>query len=597
MKLNPLAWFRREVKQSAAGPAISAFSVGRPVWTKRNYEGFAREAYGINAVAHRCVKLIAQSCASPPWLLYDKGGVEIEEHPLLDLLNKPNPMNGGAQFWEAFYAYLMLAGNSYIEHVQARGKASPELWALRPDRMQVIPGQYGTPQAYRYEVNGRQIDWDVDPRTGRSAVLHVREFNPCDDWYGLSRVEPAAYGVDRHNAAAAHNKALLDNGARPSGALVFKPISAGTGEPSQSAPAEVLKAAEDRLQERYGGPDNAGRPMVLGGNVEWEEMGLSPKDMDFGKNKDDAGRDIATSFGVPHILIVPGEATYNNLREARLWFWEDTVLPLINTGLDALNTWLAPEYDGDLKIAVDLDDIPALEPRREAKRTSVTLLFDKGLLTRDEAREALQYDDWPEDAVGKVDAPVLTAVIESIDKIGVEPAERYLQSTGLYPEGQTIADAVASLPDELTGMDNPEDVAAAMTPQGDGGPSGQEQNDGAEDRPLTAGKALILGWHHEPEPHPAIAHLETIVDNGGKTAAAINDLVKVLEENGRPIVNVEPAVINVAPANIEVHTPPVNVDVKVSKRGDVVKEVTGYDDRGRIIAMTEREIEPEQVEE
>lgn len=487
MKLNPLAWFRREVKQSAAGPAISAFSVGRPVWTKRNYEGFAREAYGINAVAHRCVKLIAQSCASPPWLLSDRGGVEIEEHPLLDLLNKPNPMNGGAQFWEAFYAYLMLAGNSYIEHVQAKGKANPELWALRPDRMQIIPGQYGTPQAYRYEVNGRRIDWDVDPRTGRSDVLHVREFNPCDDWYGLSRVEPAAYGVDRHNAAAAHNKALLDNGARPSGALVFKPISAGTGEPSQSAPAEVLKAAEDRLQDRYGGPDNAGRPMVLGGNVEWEEMGLSPKDMDFGKNKDDAGRDIATSFGVPHILIVPGEATYNNLREARLWFWEDTVLPLINTGLDAMNAWLAPVYGDGLTIAVDLDDIPALEPRREAKRTSVTMLFDKGLLTSDEARAELDYEPWPEDAVGKVDAPVLTAVIESIDKIGVEPAERYLQSTGLYPEGQTIADAVAALPDELTGMDNPEDVAAAMTPSGQAGDAAPPndatpmQNDGSNE--------------------------------------------------------------------------------------------------------------------
>lgn len=108
-------------------------------------------------------------------------------------------------------------------------------------------------------------------------------------------------------------------------------------------------------------------------------------------------------------------------------------------------------------------------------------LFDKGILTRDEARAELDYEPWPEDAVGKVDAPVLTAVIESIDKIGVEPAERYLQSTGLYPEGQTIADAVGALPDDLTGMDNPEDVAAAMPPSGQSNDATTMQNDGSNE--------------------------------------------------------------------------------------------------------------------
>lgn len=472
MKLNPLAWFRRaspriETKASATGPAIAAFTVGRPVWSERNYEAFAKEGYSVNAILHRCVKLIAQNAASPPWLLYGKGDQEIEEHPLLDLLRKPNPTNGGAALFEAFYAYLAIAGNTYLEFVSSAGKQKAELWSLRPDRMQIIPGPYGMPQAYRYEVNGRQVDWQVDPRTGMSPVLHVKEFHPINDWYGLSPVEPAAYGVDRYNAASAHNKALLDNGARPSGALIFEPVKGAADEPAKAAPEEVIAAAKEEMEERHGGPKNAGRPFVFGGNVKWEEMGVNAKDGDFVALSEAAARDICTAMGVPHVLIVPGEATYNNIRDMKLDLWESRILPLIDKTLDALNTWLVPQFGDGMRLTIDYDDVQALEPRRESKRQSTVELFDKGLLTRDEAREALQYDPWPDGQVGKVDAPVLSAVIGAIQQVGVEPAERYLQSTGLYPQGQTVAGAVAALPDELTGP-SAEEIAAAMTPQAGG---------------------------------------------------------------------------------------------------------------------------------
>lgn len=479
MKLNPLEWFRREpswneTKQSAVGGIVSAWTVGRPVWTERDYGALSQEAYVINAIGNRCVRYLAGSAAPVPWLLY-RGKEEVTEHPILDLLRVPGPLTDQASFFEAFYSYLLISGNSYVEAVGPIRGAPKELWPLRPDRMQVIPGPKGLPAGYEYSANGQKYRWDVDRITGRSAILHVKEFHPRNDWYGLGRVDPAAYGIDRHNAAAEHNKALLDNGARPSGALVFEPLKGANGEYTQTASNEVLQAAEQRLNDRHGGPKNAGRPLVLGGLVKWEEMGLSPKDMDFSSNKDDAARDICTSFGVPHILVVPGEATYNNLRDAKLDVWEQTIIPMIERLVGALNGWLAPMYGDDLRLAVDYDAVPALEPRREAKRASVENLFDKGIITRDEARDALQYDPWPENAVAKVDANVLKATIDGITKVGVEPAERYLQETGLYPEGLTIAQAVAALPDDIFDDDNPDDVAAAMTPRG------QPQNDGTED--------------------------------------------------------------------------------------------------------------------
>ncbi len=107
---------RAEAKASAAGPLIAFQSAGRPVWTPRNYAALAREGYAGNAIAYRCIRLIAEASASVPWLLYD-GAAEIDEHPLLSLLARPNRGQAGADFREALSGYLLTAGNAYVEAV------------------------------------------------------------------------------------------------------------------------------------------------------------------------------------------------------------------------------------------------------------------------------------------------------------------------------------------------------------------------------------------------------------------------------------------------------------------------------------------------
>lgn len=456
-----------ETKASAAGGVISFPFVGRPVWTDRDYAALADESYVRNAVAFKCVKLISSSAATASWILSDRRGKEIDNHPLLDLLAKPGPMVGGNELFEALFAYLLIAGNGYLEGVGPDGKPPRELWALRPDRTQVVPGPTAMPAAYEYTANGVRYRWDVDPLTGKGPILHLKEFHPLNDWYGLSRVEPAAYGVDRHNAASAHNKALLDNGARPSGALVFQPVT--VDGKTITAPDPVLKKAEADLASRHGGPGNAGRPFVFGGNVKWEDMSTSPKDMDFQAGKEDAARDICLAFGVPHILVVPGASTYNNVREAKLELWEDTILPLMDRVTDKLNTWLCPQFGDGLKLSVDLDDISALEPRREAKRKSVTDLLDKGVIDDDEAREALQYAPRAPGAVKKIDPQVLSALVSAADKDGVmfEPLFRYVRSVGLVDADVTLEAFAASGVDGLDNANDPELAAGNTAPPTD----------------------------------------------------------------------------------------------------------------------------------
>jgi hypothetical protein len=210
-------------------------------------------------------------------------------------------------------------------------------------------------------------------------------------------------------------------------------------------------------------------------------------DMDFGEGKADAAREICTALGVPHILVVPGAATYNNVREAKLELWEDTVLPLLDQVVDGHNHWLAPRFGDGLMLKPDLDSVSALEPRREIKRNTTTTLYEKGLIDVNEAREALDYGEREPGAVGKVDASVLTALLGAVAQVGISPLIRYMKTVGLFDASMTEADILAEAM-ALAEQGAADEADAALqdpeqdteTPDGDEPPDDQEdENDPA----------------------------------------------------------------------------------------------------------------------
>jgi HK97 family phage portal protein len=292
---------RGEAKASAVGPLIAWEPLGQPVWAPRDYAAFAREGFMQNAIVYRAVRMTAEAAASVPLLLY-RGADEIEAHPLLDLIAQPSPDHTSADFLEAWYGYLLVSGNAYVEAVALSGRLR-ELHVLRPDRMKVIPGLDGWPEAFEYTAAGRSVRFDAEPVSGVRPVLHVRLFHPDNDHYGMSPIEAAARAIDIHNAAGSWNKALLDNAARPSGALVY---AAANG----NLTGEQYARPKTELEDSYQGARNAGRPLLLEGGLDWKPLSLSPKDMDFIEAKHAAAREIALALGVPPMLLgIPGDNT------------------------------------------------------------------------------------------------------------------------------------------------------------------------------------------------------------------------------------------------------------------------------------------------
>jgi len=352
-----------ESKSSATARLIQFDSGGRARWTPRDYTALAREGFAKNAIVHRAVKLVAENAASVTFLLSENGAAH-DRHPLLDLLARPNPRQDGAGFLEAVAAYLLLAGNAYVEAVALEGSVR-ELYALRPDRMRVVPGPDGWAQTYEYTVGGATMRFDQSAPL--PPILHLTLFNPLDDHYGFAPLEAAAVAVDTHNAAAKWNKALLDNAARPSGALVY---AGPEGSVLSDSQFERLKR---ELEDTYQGVKNAGRPLLLEGGLDWKAMSLSPKDMDFMETKHNAAREIALAFGVPPMLLgIPGDNTYANYQEANRVFWRASVLPLASRIGNALAQWLAPAFGAGLRLDVDGDRIDALSADRAALWERVT---------------------------------------------------------------------------------------------------------------------------------------------------------------------------------------------------------------------------------
>lgn len=346
--------------ETKASPLIALQLQGAATWTPRDYGALARQGVMKNAVVYRCVRMIAEGAASVPFLLYE-GAKELESHPLLSLLQQPNPEQSGSQLFERWYAFLQCAGNAYLEALSLRGEVR-ELHVLRPDRMKAVPGPRGVASAYEYTVDGRSTRIARDAETGFLPVLHATLFHPLDDRYGFSPIEAAAVAIDVHNAGANWTKALLDNAARPSGALVYK---GPDGAPGLSE--EQFTRLKRELENAYQGAANAGRPMVLEGGLDWRAMSYSPADLDFASTRDVAAREIALAFGVPPMLLgIPGDNTYSNYREANLAFWRQTVLPLVARTAASLTRWLAPRFGEALRVSYDADAVDALAVERES---------------------------------------------------------------------------------------------------------------------------------------------------------------------------------------------------------------------------------------
>jgi len=334
---------RKAAVRAAPPPWLGGWSGTSP---PRSYEAQVRAGFIANPVVSRAVRIVADGIAGAPVVSTPTG------HPALALFGRDGAV------LETITANLMLHGNAYVEVALGAAGLPVALYPLRPERISVEADAGGWPTTYLYRAGSSLTRYPAETRGDRAGLIHLKGYHPLDDHYGLGCLGACAAAVEVHNGAARWNQALLDNAARPSGALVYDP---GDGSTLSAAQFARLK---DQMGEQYSGAANAGRPMLLDGGMKWQPLSLTPAEMDFVRVRDNAAREIALAFGVPPMLLgLSGDATYANYREANIALWRLTLLPLAAKILGGCSRALQAWWP-DLHLDLDRDAVPALASDR-----------------------------------------------------------------------------------------------------------------------------------------------------------------------------------------------------------------------------------------
>lgn len=334
-----------------------------------------------NPCVRRSVNLIASSVASLKFKLCFKGD-SVFSGAVFDLFNNPNYRETWSSFVESVITNWIIYGNSYLMFSKVNG--SFQINSLKPDRVSVIPGEFGIPKGFEYSVDNKTLTFDNDGQL--PYIGHFKNFNPKDDWYGLSLLDSVQASASLHQAITTHNYSLVQNGGRPSGVAVLK---------NRSAPLSKMDKEKlmDAFSKDYQGPNNAGKVIFMENHdFDWKCLGSSPSDMDFVSAKNLAAREISEALGVPAMLIggvgVNGEASKANFKEVINRFNEATIIPLAERFFAFINSWLLDKIFPGYKLTLDLESFLPLYD----KRISLWEKVDKAsFLSQEEKREILGF--------------------------------------------------------------------------------------------------------------------------------------------------------------------------------------------------------------
>lgn len=352
-----------------------------PIWSTGKDKQYVTEAYNRIVWVYACVSAISSATSSVPWLLYRKvrGGrlIEIQEHPILTMLNvKTNPYMSSKDFIDYWTTYLAIEGKFYAEYINPNMPTA--MFPLYPHYMYPIPSQNLFIAGYEYRMD-KAINYLPE------EILWSKFNDPLDIYQGLSPIKSLSRTIDTENEAVDWNKSTLQNAGVPAG--VFQ-VTNPSPELSQRLQEEWIK--------RYSGGQNSRKPLILNSDkASYLPLGLSPIDMDFLNQRKVNRIEICSAFGVPSQIVGDPEGqTYSNYGEAQKAFWENTIIAkYLDHIKDKLTQDLLPRYADNLELRYDLSNVQALKENEDMRAKRVSELFKLNLLTRNEARYELDYEE------------------------------------------------------------------------------------------------------------------------------------------------------------------------------------------------------------
>ena len=359
-----------DMKQvQAPGSFMELLTPDKPKWTNWTTAAAVNEGYKASIYVYAAINKKAKAAASVPWHVYrenpDGTYEKLERHPLQMLLDRPNPFTSRNSMIERLIMQLDLAGNSIFHLITVGGRAV-ELWNIPPDQIEPVADR----QEFISEYEFRGIKGQPPQRIPAGEILHAMYIDPGNPYWGISPLQVAARTVDTEVEAVNWNKVSLQNRAVTDGVFSVK-------EPLTESQYNELR---QQVREQHQGAKNARAPWILGAGAEWQQMSLSPADMDFIEGRKLTREEICSIFQVPPPLVgILEKANYNNMQETRRVFWLDTIIPLLDDLKETFNRALLPYFEPGIVLDYDTSAVDALTENVNEKIEAANKLFSMGV--------------------------------------------------------------------------------------------------------------------------------------------------------------------------------------------------------------------------
>lgn len=378
---------------------------GRAVYPADSIETYIDRGYLYNPVVYSIVSFIAQKAGAIPWGVYEvkndkalhsyksantynlntriiktKALVAIPDHELNAVFLKPNILQGWAEFIEQVVGFKLVTGNSYIHMIGPTAGlnkgAIREMWNIPSQIIRPVAGDKMEPvRGYKYLTSETIIPYE--------QVIHLKYWTPeyfnGQNLIGLSPIRASLRLVTKSNASFDSSVGALQN----QGA--FGIISA---EKDTGLTEEQADMIERRLQEKVGGPANRGKTIITPATLKWQQMGMSPVDLNIIESDRMDLRALCNIYHVPSELFNDAaNKTYSNTKEAGSAVYTNAVLPALNQFRDALNQYISGKYPG-LYCDYDASMISELQDDLQMMASALSSIW---YLTPNEKRDLLNF--------------------------------------------------------------------------------------------------------------------------------------------------------------------------------------------------------------
>ena len=364
-----MAWYDfllgRTEKENPAQYVI-AREEGLTIDSRENVLNY-RNAYETLEIVNRAVNMIVDDASEIPFDVGEKiQGItpikkELRRTRVDLLLNKePNPFQDVSTFKRNLLIDLMIDGNIFVYFDGAH------LYHLPADHMTIYSDDNTYVEKYTYD---HSIDYKP------SEIIHIKENSFNSIYRGVPRLKPALRTMQLLSSMRKFQDNFFKNGAIPG--LVLK----SPNTLSEKIKERMLQAWVARYNPQSGGR----RPLFLDGGLEVEDLTeINFKELDFQEGIASNEKIILKALGVPPILMDSGNNA--NLRPNHRLYYLETILPIINKIANAFERYFG------FKLDEDVTGIPALQPELRDQASYYATLVNTGIMTPNEAREALRLE-------------------------------------------------------------------------------------------------------------------------------------------------------------------------------------------------------------